>query len=192
MTIRRPLVLPRTRLTSSKEGPPIRRDPYHDDDPIFDGDDQAQDGSPIFERLAVMQIASTTFIELMDYLTSRPPEAAGVLIGPKNHDGVTHFVADETGAPTAVSFTLGHIKLNQLLAKYVPAGLDAKGIVHSHPLGCVSPSAGDLAYVAQCFASGKGTLDRFLLPLVVGGRFYPYIVFRDQPDVAEFAQVVLF
>ncbi len=120
MTTRRPLFLPRTKLTSRKEGPPIRRDPYHDDEPIFDGADQAGDGSPIFERLPVMQIASTTFIELMDYLTRRPPEAAGVLIGPKNHDAVTHFVADETGEPTAVSFTLGHVKLNHLLAKYVP------------------------------------------------------------------------
>ena len=130
---------------------------------------------------------------MMEYITGRMPETAGVLIGPKGHDAVTHFVPDEAGDSRPASFTLGHLKLNEILAKYLPAGLDGKGIVHSHPASCTSPSSGDLAYVAKCFQVAKnGSLDRFLLPIVVGERFHPYVVFRNEPDIPRFAQVVLF
>lgn len=170
---------------------PIRRDPYREE----------QDNQNPFDDLAdlsvapipVMQIASTVYMQLMSHLTTRPPEAGGVLVGPRDHDAVTHYLPDETGDGTPVSFTFDHIRLNQLLARLEAARLDAKGVVHSHPLGCPMPSRGDLSYVARCFALAEATtLPRFLLPIVCGQLIYPYIVTHDRPWVAQFSQIVLF
>jgi hypothetical protein len=184
---------PRVRLTPANDGPPIRRDAFHDDEPIFDEDDFADDGSPILSRTPVLQMSSGSFFEMMAYLTSRPPELGLALLGPKNHDAVTHVLIDESGHATPVSFTLGHVLLNEQLRAYTAAGLDVKGIAHSHPRGCCWPSLGDLRYVAKCFAADRGqSLVTFLLPIVVGQRLYPYIVYRDDPTAAHIAQVVLF
>jgi len=186
-------LLPRTKLLPGNDGPPIRRDPYHDDEPIFDDDPLADDGSPIFERLAVIQMSHMSYDVMMDYLTAHRPERAVALLGPKDHDAVTHILIDEDGEATPASFTFGHVLVNEKMKIYVAAGLDVKGIAHSHPLGCTWPSGGDLKYVARCFASDKqGTLDRFLLPIVCGQRLYPYVVFNDNPPAAQVAQVVLF
>jgi hypothetical protein len=186
-------LLPRTKLLPGNEGPPIRRDAFHDDEPAFDDENVADDDSHIFERLALIQMSHTAYDFMMDYLTSHPPERAVALIGPKEHDAVTHVLIDEHGESTPASHTFGHVLMNGKLKVFIAAGLDVKGIGHTHPFGVTWPSHGDLVYVEKCFAADKhGTLDRFLLPIICGQRLYPYVVFRDQPLVAEPAQVILF
>lgn len=158
-----------------------------------DTDDDESQRSVFLSMVPVIQISSPAYFALMEYLTARSPEAAGILVGPKDHHVVTHFVPDDTGDASPVSFTLGHLRLNELLATFLPAGLDAKGIVHSHPSGCTNLSVGDVLYAERCFNLPKNkSLERLLLPLVVGNRFYPYVIFRDDPRTVHFAQVVLF
>jgi proteasome lid subunit RPN8/RPN11 len=193
MSANQKLLLPRTKPWPGEDGPPIRRDPYDDEEPIRDDDPLPREGTPIFSRIPVMQLSHTAYDQMLDYLTDHPPERAVALIGPKDHDAVTHVLIDESGDSTPASFTLGHVLLNEKLKTFVAAGLDVKGIAHSHPLACCWPSQGDLRYVAKCFENDKqGLLDRFLLPIVCGQRLYPYLVFSDQPRAAQLAQVVLF
>jgi len=183
----------RRRLVPLDDGPPIRREPFCPDDPFTEEDDHAEDGSPIFERLAVLQMSGPSYFTMMQYLTTNPYERAVALIGPKDHDVVTHVLIDESGDASSSSFTLGHVLLNDRLKTYVAAGLDAKGIAHSHPPGCNWPSLGDLTYVAKCFATDRqGMLTQFLLPIVVGNRLFPYVVLRGDPRIPVVAQVILF
>lgn len=138
-------------------------------------------------------MATTAWQTMMADLTTRPPEAGGVLIGPVDHDAVTHYVPDSTGRATSASFTFDHMRINEMLRHYVPLGLDAKGVAHSHPYGCFALSGGDLQFVSDCFAKAPQLeFDRFYMPIVVGKRVFPYIVYRRESPVAVFSQLILF
>ena len=144
-----------------------------------------------------MHLTSPVYEEIMEALMSRPPEAGGLLLGPKNHHAVTHFYLDETARACAVSFTLDHHGMNRVLQHYKTCGIDAKGIVHSHPNGCHAPSNPDLEYVQQLFRKPKNaTVTEFFLPIVCGGLFHPYVITRnnDQGPAARAlpAKLVLF
>lgn len=126
-----------------------------------------------------------------------PPEQGGLLLGPKDHEAVTHFHFDGNSEGTGVSLTFDHAGLNEALKRYVAAGLDCKGYVHVHPPGCDRPSFGDIAAVRALFIKEKNRgLQRFLLPIVASGLLHPFIIERD--DLAEvakcarYARLVLF
>ncbi len=127
--------------------------------------------------LWVMKITQPVFLQLLNFLLSREPEAAGLLLGPTNDDLlVTHFEPDLTGRGTPASFQLGTTELNAVLQQLKPAGINCKGIVHSHPPGFVSPSQGDLNYLRRLFGlSANATAAQFYMPIVCGGRLYPYV-----------------
>lgn len=143
------------------------------------------------EDFPPLLMATTAWQATMAHLTGRPPEAGGILIGPINHDAVTNYVPDLTGLATTASFTFDHEQLNELLRRYVPLGFDAKGVAHSHPAGCLAPSGGDLRFVSDCFAKSS-ELDRFYMPIVVGKRLFPYVVYRGESPVAIYSQLILF
>lgn len=137
-------------------------------------------------------MATSAWFSMMNDLTSRPVEAGGMLIGPSGHDSVTHYVPDLTGSATTASFTFDHVGNNEVLRQFVKLGLDAKGVAHSHPFGCLTPSGGDLEFVRNCFGCASVDCDRFYLPIVVGKRLFPYIVLRRDPLVVLYAQLILF
>jgi proteasome lid subunit RPN8/RPN11 len=125
-------------------------------------------------RIAITQSA---FHEALAHLTSRPPEAAALLIGPAEDDWlVTHIVPDLEGRGTAASFQLDAPSLNRTLKQLKPARLNCKGIIHSHPPGVIAPSYGDLAYLERVFdlPSNAGA-SQFFMPIVCAGRMYPYV-----------------
>ena len=151
------------------------------------------DDPRLLDDLPPLLMTTTAWLLMMTDLTSRPVEAGGVLIGPSGHDAVTHYVPDLTGHATGASFTFDHERINQTLRQYVPLGLDAKGIAHSHPSGCLTPSLGDLDFVFDCFATvSADDVERFYLPIVVGRRLFPYTVFRGNPLVTVCSQLILF
>lgn len=127
-----------------------------------------------------MHLTRAVYEEIMKALTSRPPEAGGLLLGPRNHHAVTHFYLDETARATATTFTLDDVGMNRVLKDYKACGIDAKGIVHSHPHGCRAPSNPDLEYVRRLFANPKNAeTPEILLPIVCGGKFLPYVITRE-------------
>lgn len=139
-----------------------------------------------------LRITERTYLDIMHELGTRPPEAGGALFGPIDSDLVTHFRLDENAQTTPASFTLDHVGLNQALKKYLGAGIDCKGIVHSHPPFVTAPSQGDLAYVRKCFANERNQgLHVFALPIVCNGRFLPYLITKDDLATPLLAQLVL-
>ena len=129
-----------------------------------------------------MQITQSAYRELMTYLLSREPEAAGILLGPTLDELlVTHFVPDAKGKGSPTSFELHTPSLNRLLKERKIAGLTCKGLAHTHPLGMPQPSAGDLRYFRKLFSlPTNATATSVLTPIVCGGRLYGYVFSRDQ------------
>lgn len=175
----------------------LRRIPSHPrKSPRLRGSRKRDDDCAVHTFLAEyppLLMATTAYFAMMADLISRPVEAGGVLIGPIDHDSVTHYVPDATGRATTASFTFDHEQINELLRRYVPLGLDVKGVGHSHPAGCLAPSSGDLQFVCDCFTKASPSeCDRFYLPIVVGKRLFPYVVYRGDAPVTVYSQLILF
>jgi proteasome lid subunit RPN8/RPN11 len=169
--------------------PAGRRDPDPPPDPAPRRErDQDRDEPPrrlealcvsFLDTPDVLLCSQAALEEVLQALRERPPEAAGLLLGPRNHELVTHFLPDEDGEATPASFTLAGRGLTLKLKPYLAAGLDCKGIAHSHPAGITCLSSGDLLYVQRVFQHPKNAaLQRFCMPVVAGGRLYPYVVLR--------------
>ncbi|MBL9085160.1 MAG: Mov34/MPN/PAD-1 family protein [Planctomycetales bacterium] len=137
--------------------------------------------------LWLLKITQPAFRQLLEFLLEREPEAAGLLLGPANDDLlVTHFVPDLTGRGTPASFELGTVELNEVLQWMKPAGINCKGIAHSHPAGFVSPSHGDLNYLRRVFGlPSNSAAGQFYMPIVSGGRLYPYVYAQGRVWCAE-------
>lgn len=127
--------------------------------------------------LWIMKITQPALRQMMDYLLARDPESAGMLLGPADDDLlITHFVPDRTGRGTSASFELGTDELNDVLKLTKPAGINCKGIGHTHPVGVPSPSHGDLIYLRRVFGlPTNADAAQFYMPIVCGGRLYPYV-----------------
>jgi proteasome lid subunit RPN8/RPN11 len=147
--------------------------------------DESPDGD--FAPLWAMKITQSAFGEILDYFRSRQPEAAGILLGPAQDDPlVTHFSPDEEGDGTAASFHVNAPGLNRVLKRVKPAGMNGKGIIHSHPGGICQPSAGDLAYMRRLFGlPANAAAQQCFLPIFCDRRVYPYVYARGRLWLAE-------
>ena len=125
----------------------------------------------------LMKCAQSAYRKMTEHLSSREPEAAGVLLGPSGEPNlVTHFVPDEHGESTPVSFRLDITRLNRRLKIAKAAELSCHGIVHSHPRNITQPSGGDLAYLQQLFALPKNDATQpFFVPIFCGQTLHPYV-----------------
>ena len=58
---------------------------------------------------------------------------------------------------------------------FVGAGLDIKGIAHSHPSGCYEPSEGDKHYLRKLFSRQKNaSAGCFYFPIISDGRIFHF------------------
>lgn len=136
------------------------------------------------------------FDEVLEILSSIPPEACGVFLGPQSHGSlITHFIRDETGIPSPTMFRIDGERLTKAIHPYVTAGLDVKGIAHSHPSGIYRPSNGDLRYLRKLFGNRKNAdapeLD-FYFPIISDGQVFHYAFDRSAGrDRLKPAKVVL-
>lgn len=134
-----------------------------------------------------LEMCQSAYCEIQDYFRAREPEAAGLLLGPTRDDPVvTHFVPDEDGDSTAATFHLSAAGLNRVLQRVKPAGLDCKGIIHSHPSGVVKPSSGDLAYLRRLFdRPANADVVQCFVPIFCDRRLYPYVYAQGRLWLAE-------
>lgn len=140
-----------------------------------------------------LKMVERAYRAIIDHLGSVEPEAGGMLLGPRGTSIVTHYIPDLRGKATGASFTLDAKGLNQVLKNHLECGLDAKGLVHSHPSGIPRPSFGDLEYVARSFVNPKNrNVTEFFLPIFCDGQMFPYVVLAAQPGVVIPAQLWLF
>src|SRR5207245_2905285 len=103
---------------------------------------------------------------------------------------ITHFVPDRTGHSTPASFELGTDELNEILRRMKPAGINCKGIGHTHPTGVPSPSHGDLVYLRRVFGlPANADPAQFYMPIVCGGRLFPYVYTQGHVSRADLVVV---
>jgi proteasome lid subunit RPN8/RPN11 len=122
-------------------------------------------------------ITQGAFLEAMSYLGGRAPEAAGILLGPRNDEPlVTRFVPDLIGQGNPVAFELHGPFLNHVLQDLKPQGLTVLGVIHSHPNHFSRPSSGDLEYFQRLFARpANARATHLFVPIVCDRQLYPYV-----------------
>ena len=136
-------------------------------------------------------IRATTpvYREILCTIGRRRPETGGLLLGPVDRCIVTHFHFDDGADCTGSTYTPDYAALRTLMqGVWLPAGLDMKGFVHSHPPGLNRLSSGDLAYIRRLLAANTD-MEVFLAPLVLpeSFQFCPIVVERRDPSVGHAA-----
>lgn len=130
------------------------------------------------EEVARFFMPRAVYEEVIEVLGSVPPEACGMLLGPKRHGSlITHFVRDESGASSPTMFRIDGERMTEALRPFVAAGLDVKGICHSHPSGCYRPSDGDLTYLKKLFSNRKNASAHaaaFYFPIISDGQVFHF------------------
>jgi len=124
---------------------------------------------------------------MTEHLSSQPPEAAGILLGPNSEPWlVTQFVPDLYGESTSASFRLDVKTLNARLDAAKSAEMSCVGIVHSHPQNFTRPSAGDLAYLQSLFKLPQNDASHpFFVPIFCGGTLYSYVYLGGEIHPAQ-------
>lgn len=132
--------------------------------------------------------------QIMCTVGSRPPEAGGILLGPAGSNDVTAFYFDTTASCTGATYTPDHLTLRRKMRdEWLPAGIDMKGFVHSHPGGSDRLSGGDLAYIRRLLEKNPD-MGVFAAPIVIpkAFRLRAIVVLADQPDVQRATNLELF
>lgn len=122
--------------------------------------------------------------QVMSTIAARRPEAGGILLGPIGSSFITGFYFDATASCSGVTYTPDHVTLARIMREqWLPAGIDMKGFVHSHPGGFDRLSAGDMTYIRRLLASNED-MSVFAAPIVIpeAFRLQPIVVIRDDPD----------
>jgi proteasome lid subunit RPN8/RPN11 len=134
--------------------------------------------------------------KLIADLSSVPPEACGMLLGPTSHGAlITHFIPDASGVSSPTTFRIDGKRMTESLKPYIQAGLDVKGICHSHPSGYHHPSGGDLTYLKQLFSNQKNSSSAtttFYFPILSDGQVFHFAFDRTAgEDTLKSAKLAL-
>jgi hypothetical protein len=139
-------------------------------------------------------ISRKAFYELRHKLSSRPAESGGVLLGPANSDAITHFYFDSGGVCTGNSYSPDYNFLNRKLRQqWRPAGLEIKGIAHSHGSNLNILTYGDMRYIKRLMSRNHG-MRMFVAPVVLPYQksIHPMIISRDSMDYVQRCSFELF
>ncbi len=122
---------------------------------------------------------------IMSTIGANQPETGGILLGPIGAGDITDFYFDVTAACTGGTYTPDHVTLTRKMQEeWLPAGMDFKGFVHSHPGRFDRLSAGDMEYIGRLLAKNPD-ITAFAAPIVIPREFRlrPIIVLRNSPHI---------
>lgn len=150
----------------------------------------------IINSIAMPEITMSRSVvcKIMCSIGIHPPETGGILLGPVGTDKVTDFYFDSTAQCSGATYTPDHVTLVRMLKhEWLPAGIDFKGFVHSHPGSFDRLSSGDMDYIARLLARNPD-MNYFVAPIVIPWQFRlrPIVVPRDRPRVQRNAILRLF
>src|SRR5512140_2689294 len=116
-----------------------------------------------------MHVGDWVLRAIASEIAAHAPERGGALLGPPQRPLVTHFAPDPDAATTSSSYRPSRALDARVKELEVAAGLELKGIVHSHPRGLDRPSDHDLAELATGLRL-HGHMARYLAPIVTAPR----------------------
>src|SRR5438270_491659 len=109
-------------------------------------------GFPLSRRRTPPPIAISRHAtcKIMCSIGACEPETGGILLGPIGSSRITDFYFDKTARCTGGTYTPDHVTLRRKMKEdWLPAGIDFKGFVHSHPGSMDRLSAGDMIYIRR-------------------------------------------
>ena len=151
-------------------------------------------GHDVCTEMATVRIKREAFYALMHQLGTKPAERGGIILGPVGTNDITHFYFDRDGGCTGSSYSPDYITLNRKMREqWLPAGLDMKGFVHSHPGNLDSLTAGDMSYIKKLLSKNPD-MNMFIAPIVLPHqyRIQPLIISRDRMDYVQRAHFEFF
>ena len=122
---------------------------------------------------------------IMCTIGARRPESGGILLGPIGSNDITDYFFDATASCSGATYTPDHLTLRRNMQDlWLPAGVDMKGFVHSHPGGFDRLSQGDLTYIRRLLEKNPD-MNVFAAPVVIpeAFRLRAIVVLADQPSV---------
>lgn len=132
--------------------------------------------------------------QIMSTIGALRPETGGILLGPVNGNDITDFYFDTTARCSGATYTPDHVTLRRRMKEiWLPAGLDMKGFVHSHPGGFDRLSSGDMVYIRRLLDKNPD-MSMFAAPIVIpeSFRLRAIVVLANQPDVQHATHLQLF
>ena len=151
-------------------------------------------GHDVYVEMTKVRIKRSALYELMNTVGSRPAETGGILIGPIGTNDITHFYFDRSGSCTGSTYSPDYITLRQKMREeWLPAKLDMKGRVHSHPGSLDTLTSGDMNYIKRLLDKNSD-MDMFVAPIVLPNQYAirPLVVTRDRMDRAQQAYFEIF
>ncbi|RKY12570.1 MAG: hypothetical protein DRP65_00925 [Planctomycetota bacterium] len=144
--------------------------------------------------MPVVKISRNVCKEILHTVGSQPPESGGILLGPVGSNDVTGFFFDNCGSCTGISYSPDCTTLKQKMkVEWLPAGVDMKGFVHSHPGRLDGLSVGDMIYINRLLDINDD-MPMFIAPIVIPQEFRmrPIVVLRDKPRMPREARLDVF
>lgn len=145
-------------------------------------------------QMPVVKIAHSVCRDILLTIGARPAESGGILLGPVGTNDVTDFFFDDGGSCTGSTYSPDCTTLRQKMQEeWLPAGIDMKGFVHSHPGSFDRLSTGDLIYINRLLDKNDD-MTMFIAPIVIPSQFRlsPLVVLRDKPRIASEARFEYF
>lgn len=145
-------------------------------------------------KMPTIKMHHEAYKKIMNSICSRPAESGGILLGPIGTNEVTDFYFDHGANCTGATYSPDHVTLNRKMKEeWLPAGIDMKGFVHSHPGHLDRLTSGDLSYIKRLLKKNTD-MDMFIAPIVIPGeyRMRPMIVSRQDCSQHKEARIEIF
>ena len=136
-------------------------------------------------RVPAISMDRSVHCRIMSSIGAQKPETGGILLGPVGSDRITDFYFDASGACSGATYTPDHVALRRKMKEeWLPAGIDMKGFVHSHPGNFDRLSDGDLTYIRRLLAKNPD-MGVFAAPIVIPQAFLmrAIVVLASEPTI---------
>lgn len=122
-------------------------------------------------RMETIKMSHKAFQKAMNSICSKPAESGGIWLGPVGTNDITDFYFDQGAKCTGSTYSPDYVTLNnKMKEEWLPAGIDMKGFVHSHPGRMDRLTQGDLSYI-QRLLSKNSDMEMFIAPIVIPGEY---------------------
>lgn len=146
-------------------------------------------------KMSTIKMSHEAYKKIMNSICSRPAESGGILLGPIGTNDVTDFYFDHGANCTGATYSPDYVTLNRKMKEeWLPAGIDMKGFVHSHPGRLDRLTSGDLSYIKRLLRKNTDDMDMFIAPIVIPEeyRMRPMVVLRQDYYQPKEARIEIF